>query len=306
MKAKAGWSFADVASLDKNDSVYGEIESNWQAFDGDNLSLNAVASRDTAFTGFSRDYKLGLLNEMFLLGDMAAGLGARYQDEHLYPLARLTWRPFSRGCFTASYEPGMIKPDWASLYVADSFVSINNDLPVCENVFALKESFSYYWGKQGEGNIEFYQEHQRNGVYWVRDALNNTIMPITLDDMFRSGCTIKAVYGGKYFKPECNIALSGQKDLPFTPQYSADIKLGLRYGVFTLTPAINTVGERRASLNGELMAGYSDISCKIAYDVKNDVTLAVEALNISGEAIETQPGFVQHLPSAQGSVEFRF
>jgi hypothetical protein len=243
---------------------------------------------------------------MFLASDMVAGLGLRYQDEHFYPLARLALTPFSRGRFSVVYEPGLIKPDWAALYVAERFVSINNDLPVSEDVFSLKEAFSYYWSTKGNGNIEFYQEHQRNGIYWISDAPTNTITPITIDDMFRSGCRLKIAYNGKYLIPECDGEFTGQKDLPFTPQYSANIKLGMHYGMFTLTPALNTFGERLAGFNGELMAGYSEISCKLAWNPRANVTLAVEALNISGETIELQPGFVQHTPTAQGSVEFRF
>ena len=304
--AHAGWVYADVEPAEKNDSFTGGIEGNWQPVDGDNLIMNASATHDTAFSLFSSDYKIEVVNEISLLADMMAGIGARYQDEHAYPNARLVWRPFDRGRFTVSYEPGMVMPDWTALYVADRFVSVNNDLPLSENIFDLKESFSYFWIERGAGTIECYQQRQRNGAYWTHVPVSNTITPMALDDIFRSGCRIKVDYKGTYFRPECDADLTGEKDLPFVPQYSAAVKLGLHYGVFTLTPSVNTVGERRAALNGDIMPAYSAVSCKLEWQPKADVILALEGINLIGETIESQPGFVQHIPTVQCSVEFKF
>jgi hypothetical protein len=306
MKARAGWVYATVEAVDKNDSVNGEIEGNWQPFEGDNLMLKAAATRDTAFNQAARDYKLDLVNELFLPADMMAGLGVRYQQEQVYPLARVAWRPFSRGRISVSYEPGMVQPDWAKLYVSDKFVSVNNALSASENIFSLKEAFSYYWAKQGEGNIEFYQERQRKAVYWSHLLVTNTITPVVVDDIFRSGCRIKINYKGDFFRPECSVDLTAEKGLPFTPRYMADIKLGLHYGEFTLTPSLNAADERVAAIDSYVMRGYAAVSCELAWEPRPDVTLAVECVNISAEPIESQPGFVQRLPMARGSIEFRF
>ena len=300
------WERASVRG-EGNDLAAGETLISWQPRSSHLLTMGFAHEQDTAFTGFDRLTTAAAKYHLFLFNTVAAGAGVKYQNSTWYPQGYVAWQFLPGMRIIVSGEPGSKKPRWGDLYRSAGYVAVNPGLLMPEATGALRETFSFYWGKNANAAVEFFQNSEKNYLYWNRVQGTMFVSPANKSEHQFSGWAASCHYDGARYGIKGSVTRRDDSSVPFVPEYAAHVLLELRVRLLTLQAGGDYLSERRYSYDTtDTLSAAPSLSLGAAFAVTKQIEMFVKGENIAGRKIELQPGFWYESPVVSGGLKVTF